>query len=235
MRIFPALGGLRTSESHVKMLTRQLNQQRKDDDADYCDITLVCGSTSYLAHKAILVAASPYFECLLGGQFAESTQNEIDLSESIGDPETLESVLEFIYTGKLLIHGNNFRDLLAACTLFLLTNATELLSGYLKKSLVIANCLEIFELAFKYSLEDLLKLCLGTIRSRMHDYFRHGGKLLVVPPEIFVHLCEENVFVHMNRRDTGVLITEYIENLKSVGSEISEDIVKKLYQNCKGC
>ncbi len=233
MRIFPKCGGPKTSESHLISLTTKLNVQRKNENEEYCDITLVCGGTQFSAHKVILAAASPYFECLLGSQFAESKQNEIDLSESIGNAETLDKVLEFIYTGSLLIDGDNYRDLLSACTLFLLTGATDLISEYLKNSLVIANCLEIFELAYKYSLEDISKICLGMIRSRMHDYFCHGAKLLPVPPEIFIHLYEENVFNHRQENDTKVAVREYIVNLKAGGSEISQNTITKLYQIAK--
>ena len=126
MRIFPECGGLKPSPGHVNSLTAKLNQQRKTGNEDYCDITLTCSGSRFPVHKAILSASSPYFECLLESQFAERTQNEIDLTESITDPEILECILEFIYTGNLLIEGSNFRELLGASSLLLLNGATEL-------------------------------------------------------------------------------------------------------------
>ncbi len=229
MRIFPRCGGLKTSDDHINSLTAKLNIQRKNGHEDYCDVTLMCSGTRFSAHKAILSAASPYFECLLEGQFAESKLREIDLTESFDDPDILECILDFIYTGKLLIQGNNFRELLGASSLLLLNNAIELLSEYLKASLVIANCLDIFELAFKYSLEDISHLCRGMIQARMHDYFCIGSKMLAVPPETFVHLCEENVFIHTSKHDATNVIEEYIENLKAETTEVSQEIVGRLY------
>ncbi len=216
MRLFPSCGGLKTSESHLTSLTTNLKTQRKQN-CNYCDITLICGGTRLSAHKTILVAASPYFECLIEGHFAESKSNEVDLTAAMaGDPETLENILDFIYTGKLLIQGNNFRNLLDACSMLLLNGAIELLTEYLKDSLVIVNCLEIFELAFKYSLKDISQVCISMIKSRMRDYFCHGERLFSVPPDIFLYLCKQNVFFHLSKEHTQVLIKEYTQNLKDL-------------------
>ncbi len=230
MRIFPRCGGLKTSHDYINSLMGKLNIQRKNGHDDYCDVTLMCRGAKFPAHKAILSAASPYFECLLEGKFAECNLNEIDLTESIDDPEILECILEFIYTGKLLIQGSNFRELLSASSLLLLNDATELLSEYLRASLVIANCLDIFELAFKYSLEDIYKLCNQMIQSRMHDYFCNGSKMVDVFPETFVHLYDQDVFIHTRKEDTANVIKEYVENLKATSAEVSQETVARLYE-----
>ncbi len=229
MRIFQECGGLKASRDHVTSLTTKLNEQRKTDE-NFCDITLTCGGVTFPAHKAILCASSPYFECLLGDKFAEGEQNEIDLTESIGDPDTLEIILKFIYTGNLLIEGSNFRELLSASSLLLLNDATKLLSYYLTSSLVIANCLEIFEIAFKYCLEEVVKLCYGIIKSRMHDYFCHGSKMLTVPVEIFVHLCKRDVFINTSKQDINNTIKEYLNNIKALNIDLSQENITKLYE-----
>ncbi len=234
MRIFPECGGLKTSPGHVTSLTAKLNEQRKTGNEDYCDITLTCSGTRFPVHKAILSASSPYFECLLEGQFAERSQNEIDLTESISDPETLECILEFIYTGNLLVEGSNFRELLGASSLLLLNNATELLTEYLKNSLVIANCLDIFQLAFKYSLGNISQICLNIIQARMHDYFCHGSKMLAVPPEMFVHLYNQNAFAHTSNQDIINVMKEYLEHLKASAAEVSQRTLKELYCIAQG-
>ncbi len=230
MRIFPELGGLKTSTDYLESLTRKLNIQRKNGHEAYCDVTLICNGERLFAHKAILSAASPYFECLLEGQFAESRLDVIDLTESLDSPETLRDILEFIYTGSLVIDGSNFRSLLGAASLFLLNDAIKLLSEYLKGSLVISNCLYIFELAFKYSLDDLSLLCLNMIQARMHDYFRHGSKMLAILPETFIHLCTQDVFTHTRKQDTANVIKEYIENLRASDTEVSKESVSRLYE-----
>lgn len=229
MRTFPECGGLKTSYGHASSIISKLNELRKNGGVD-CDITLICDGTRFPAHKAILKAASPYFECLLGGQFAESKQSEIDVTGSIGDHEVLDTVLEFIYTGDLLITEDNFRELLDATSLFLLSHPVSLLTRYLQDSLVIDNCLEIYLLAVKYSLNGLLEYCVAIIKSRMHDYFCHGSKMFVVPPEIFVQLCGENVFYQTSKQDRNSLLKGYIENLRDTSADISQETVTKLLE-----
>ena len=98
MRIFPDCGGLHTSDAHLRSVGMKLDQQRKGNNTDYCDTTLVCDGREFPVHRAVLVAVSDYFEMLLEGNFAESHQNKIDLSESISDPDLLENILTFAYT-----------------------------------------------------------------------------------------------------------------------------------------
>ncbi len=230
MRIFPNCGGLKTSDGYISSLTKSLNAQRKSGHEEYCNVTLTCNGVRFSAHKSILSASSPYFECLLQGHFVESRLKEIDLSESIGDPDVLEQMLEFIYTGKVLIDGNNFCELLGASTILLLNDVTELLHEYLKSSLVIANCLEILEISYKYSLCNISQVCCSMIRARMHDYFCHGSKMVAVLPETFVHLCEQGVFTNTTKQDKCAVIKEYIENLKVSAMQVSQETASKLYQ-----
>ncbi len=195
----------------MSTLGSNLNNQRKTGSR--CDTTLICGDQKFTAHQGILCAASEYFSCLLDGGFSESRQGEIDMTQSIGDPEILELMLEFIYSGTLNITAENFRELLDAASLLLLTGAQDLLSEYLTNSLVIGNCLEIYTLAYRYSLTKLSDLCLAIIKARMHDYFIHGGKLMDIPPEVLTNLLKENAFVHSNKSDVSKSIEEYINNI----------------------
>ena len=211
MRVFPECGGVKFSGTHMSSLGVNLNNQRKTGSR--CDTTLICGDQKFKAHQNILCAASEYFTCLRDGGFSESRQEDINLTESISDPEIIELILEFIYTGTMNITSENFRELLDAASLLLLTGAQELLSEYLTNSLIIGNCLEIYTLAYRYSLKELSGLCLTIIKTRMHDYFIHGLKLLEIPSEVFTNLQRENVFVHCNRPDVSKAIDEYINSL----------------------
>ena len=123
--------------------------------------------------------------------------------------------------------------MLHASTLLLLNEAIALLSRYLVNSLVIDNCLEIFVLAMKYSLENVSRLGLNLIQSRMHDYFAHGSKMLAVPPEIFVYLCQKNVFDYTSQKETMNVVREYIESIRDALSEVSRETVIKLFEIAK--
>ncbi len=219
------------SQKHMSSLGNNLNNQRKTGSR--CDTTLICGDQKFRAHQNILCAASEYFSCLLDGGFSESRQEEIDLTESIGDPEILECLLEFIYTGTMNITAETFRELLDSASMLLLPGGQELVSEYLTNTLVIGNCLEIYTLAYKYSLQPLSELCLTIIKARMHDYFIHGSKLLEIPPEVLTHLLKENVFVRSNKPDVSKAIDEYINNLDAGNEDRTKAL--EVIDNARSC
>uniref|UniRef100_T1JDR2 Kelch-like protein diablo n=1 Tax=Strigamia maritima TaxID=126957 RepID=T1JDR2_STRMM len=63
----------------------------------FTDISLACGARVFTAHKAVLCASSPYFKELLGG----GDENSIEL-EGV-DPDPMEELLHFMYTGYLTV------------------------------------------------------------------------------------------------------------------------------------
>ncbi len=59
--------------------------------------------------------------------------------------------------------------------------------------------------------------------------------MLVVPPEIFVFLCQENVFEHTSKIEATNVTKEYIESIRDGGkfTEVSQETVIKLYEIAK--
>jgi hypothetical protein len=43
------------------------------------DVTLVCDEEKFRVHKAVMCSRCKFFEAMLGGRFAESTQSEVAL------------------------------------------------------------------------------------------------------------------------------------------------------------
>ncbi len=234
MEMFPGAAGIKTTGTYFpKTLGQNLNERRKM--TKYTDITLLCNGVKFPAHKSVICSSSEYFEVMLEGTFSESRQDEIDLTESIPDPKVLESILTFMYTGQLEVRAANFQELLDAASLLLLTDAVELVSEYILHTLVIGNCLEVFYLAFKYSLTKLSLVCMSLMKSRMHDFFIHRSRLLSVPPEILVHLFDQNVFVCTNTTDVKNMMVDYIENLSSQkGREDVKERIGRLGEIAKG-
>lgn len=112
-----------TCSSYSSELSRRQNEQRKV--GLFCDLTLVFSSRgvsggervlTLSAHRTVLSAASQYFELLLGGQFSESQTGRVELREwssAAGpDPETVEAVIHFMYTGEVRVTHANVHDVL---------------------------------------------------------------------------------------------------------------------------
>lgn len=111
-----------TCSAYCSELSRRQNEQRKA--GLFCDLTLVFSSgggteervQTLSAHRSVLSAASHYFTLLLGGQFSESLSGRVELkewsSETGPNPETVESVIQFMYTGEIRVTTANVHEVL---------------------------------------------------------------------------------------------------------------------------
>jgi len=112
-----------TSSSHCSELSRRQNEQRKQ--GLFCDVTLAFSSGAasgsvqsceFSAHRSVLAAATDYFPPLLGGQFSESLSGRVEMKEwsaELGpDPDTVESVIQYMYTGEIRVSTCNVHEVL---------------------------------------------------------------------------------------------------------------------------
>lgn len=118
-----------SSALHCSELARRQNEQRKL--GLFCDVTLAfsgggggvlvgegAGSAGFElgAHRSVLAAATDYFTPLLGGQFSESVSRRVEMkewsSEAGPERETVEGVVQFMYTGEIRVSTSNVHEVL---------------------------------------------------------------------------------------------------------------------------
>ncbi|KAK1160274.1 kelch-like protein 11 [Acipenser oxyrinchus oxyrinchus] len=168
-----------TSSSHCSELSRRQNEQRKL--GLFCDVTLAFSSGAATggvqsceisAHRSVLAAATDYFTPLLGGQFSESLSGRVEMKEwssELGpDPETVESVIEFMYSGEIRVSTANVHEVLELADRFLLLQLKEFCGEFLKKKLNLTNCVAVHSLAHMYSLDQLALKAADMIRRNFY-------------------------------------------------------------------
>jgi len=88
------------------------------EDTKSSDVTITVKSSNnndtkqFKAHKIILAARSSFFEALFFGNFRESSQSEIDITDV--DPILFELILQWIYTATITVieqHVNPLMEL----------------------------------------------------------------------------------------------------------------------------
>ncbi|XP_013908168.1 PREDICTED: kelch-like protein 11 [Thamnophis sirtalis] len=177
--------------AHCSDLACRQNEQRRL--GLFCDVTLafsggsneekeeeggVGGASSdpppreFRAHRSVLAAATEYFAPLLLGDFAESRSGRVELrkwSSGAGpDPETIEAIINFMYTGTVRVSPGNVHEVLELADRFLLIRLKEFCGEFLKKKLSLSNSVAIHSLAHMYSLNQLALKAAEMIRRNFY-------------------------------------------------------------------
>ncbi|KAK5850911.1 hypothetical protein PBY51_001748 [Eleginops maclovinus] len=228
-----------TCSAYCSELSRRQNEQRKS--GLFCDVTLVFSSggvseeervQTLSAHRSVLSAASQYFTLLLGGDFSESLSGRVELKEWSSptgpDPETVESVIQFMYTGQIRVTTANVHEVLEVADRFLLTQLKTFCGEFLMKKLNLSNCVAVHSLAHMYTLDQLALGAAKTIRRNFHkiisneefftlpfhlvrDWLSDSGITVDSEQELFEAIVK---WVHQNTEERGGQFEELFRLLR---------------------
>ena len=137
---------------------------------------------------------------MFSGNFLEKSQSTIDLSTMFDRVESLQSLVNYMYTGKLKLSWGNLEEILHAAALFLLDGACKLCSQFMLKNTSLENCLHLWALAEQYSLTKLAKFCQNLAGTRFHDYLLYQNETIEMTPQFLKTILARNnaeVFVHV--------------------------------------
>ena len=109
---------------HLSSGLYKLQQQ-----ASFCDVTIIVGGQRFSAHKAVLSCACDYFQGMFSSGFQESTKNEITVA---GVPESFAKLLEFAYTGHFTLSPTTVIDILKLASYMVFTQAMKACAKYLE-------------------------------------------------------------------------------------------------------
>lgn len=153
--------------AHALSLLRGLSQLRAE--RKFLDVTLeAAGGRDFPAHRAVLAAASPYFRAMFAGQLRESRAERVRLHGV--PPDMLQLLLDFSYTGRVAVSGDNAEPLLRAADLLQFPAVKEACGAFLQQQLDLANCLDMQDFAEAFS-------CAGLANAAQRFILRHVGEL----------------------------------------------------------
>ena len=122
----------------------------------FCDVVLVVKDRRFSAHKVVLAASSPVFKALFTSELTREKANEdFEVNVPDFDPNTVEELLNFVYTGEVGITEKNAEELLKVADYYDISNLKELCAEILFINLKPSNCLGIQEVAELYCYEQL--------------------------------------------------------------------------------
>lgn len=137
--------------SHEKQAFRNFNELKQYEEL--LDVTLKVNDKEIKAHRIIIAACSPYFRAMLTTGFAESYMSTISLQDC--DADSVQVMIDYFYSCKLVINQDNIEGILATANLFQIPEIVQECAEFMMDEIQLDNCLGIRSLACQYSLTSL--------------------------------------------------------------------------------
>ncbi|KAJ1522807.1 hypothetical protein ONE63_001961 [Megalurothrips usitatus] len=136
---------------HYRASFSAINRMRQH--AQLCDVTLKIGPDSINAHRLVLASVSPYFNAMFNDDMVEKVRPEVTLHDV--DGVALRQLIEYSYTGEILITEDNVQVLLPASSLLQMGPVRDACCQFLLRQLHPSNCLGIRSFADAHSCKEL--------------------------------------------------------------------------------
>ncbi|XP_029342500.1 kelch-like protein 3 isoform X6 [Acyrthosiphon pisum] len=186
-----------TNSFHSDRILEDLQSLRKNEVL--CDIRFETddGCITF-GHKNVLMVASPYFRAMFNN-FDESIKDLVKISEL--DSTVLQILLDYIYTGELIMTKENVQVLLPAANILHLDFVITACSEFLQKQLDASNCLGIRAFADLHNCTELLASSETLIKKQF---------LEVVNSDEFLSLSSDDVVKIISFNDLAVPYEEKV-------------------------
>ncbi|XP_066851115.1 kelch-like protein 29 isoform X6 [Anser cygnoides] len=134
-------------ENENPEMLKELNQQRRAKE--FTDLKIIVEGKEFEVHQNVLASCSLYFKDLIKRSPRDSSRNgeKLELAMSNLTADVLELLLEFVYTGSLIIDSANAKTLLEAASKFQFHTFCKVCVSFLEKQLTASNCLGILAMA----------------------------------------------------------------------------------------
>ncbi|XP_078485850.1 ectoderm-neural cortex protein 1-like isoform X1 [Ciona intestinalis] len=136
---------------HSSDLLQFANESRQD--GCFNDIIIRVGEKNIPANKMVLSCYSKYFNTMFNTEMKEKYKDAVEVHGV--DAESVEKLVDFMYTGKININTNNVCDLLAVSDFLQMPSVRKLCIEYLLTTVSPQNCFTIQALADRFTISQL--------------------------------------------------------------------------------
>ncbi|XP_060810919.1 actin-binding protein IPP [Amyelois transitella] len=169
------------------------NLQHFKRDGRFCDIDLISGETRIKAHRVVLAASCAYFDAMFSAGLEETQKGHVALPSV--PPDILTMIIDFIYTGEVMIDKTSVQHLLIAADMLQLRELVTGCGEFLRKELHPTNALGIFRFADAHNCTELAEEALAHAQANW-NIVANGDELLELPlPQLITLLSSEQLKV----------------------------------------
>ncbi|XP_050389710.1 kelch-like protein 40a isoform X4 [Patella vulgata] len=156
---------------------------------EFVDVILVVGSSEYPCHKNVLAGSSPYFMAMFSNNMAERHQEKVTLNDM--DAQTLSLVLDYIYTGQVMLTEETVQNLLSASNLFQLISLRDGCAQFMMNHVTVSNCIGIYFFAKAHQCEILASKGKEMINNQFSTLC-HQQEFLLLPADKLVEIIKDS-------------------------------------------
>lgn len=160
-----------------------LNCLRKDER--FCDVDLMSGDVTVKAHRVVLAASCVYFDAMFGAGLAETRCAQVSLPAV--PPDILTMIVDFIYTGEIMIDRVSVQPLMVAADMLQLRELVAGCGEFLRRELHPSNAIGIFRFAEDHNCTELAKDALEHAQAHW-SAVAEGEELLELPLQLLIKL-----------------------------------------------
>ncbi|XP_061456300.1 calicin-like [Rhineura floridana] len=189
-----------TEKNHKSFLIQALNEQRKNQE--FCDVALSVDQKIFYAHLNLLAALSPHIRSLMSSNDTKADEVLLlNLDTTSLSSAVVEEILDYFYTGNIVISEKNVEELLKGAEYFSSQTLKSHCSDFLLASLRKKNCLYYMLLATTYEMIDVENAAYDAVRDSFNYWAGPGITDFVrCPDHIFGRLLKDDN-LHMQNED----------------------------------
>eukprot|EP01114_Cavostelium_apophysatum_P000219 TRINITY_DN10219_c0_g1_i1.p1 TRINITY_DN10219_c0_g1~~TRINITY_DN10219_c0_g1_i1.p1 ORF type:complete len:476 (+),score=87.25 TRINITY_DN10219_c0_g1_i1:93-1520(+) len=150
-------------------LSEDYNQALYSDK--FSDIAFIHGDRRIPAHRCFLAIRCKYFETMFASNMLESNRTELPVSDM--DVETLEALLEYIYTDKITCSPTVAIELLSVANQYQIPRLQFLCEGVVEKGVEAETVCYVYKAAKLFEATNLVEFCLEIITSEWAEVSAH--------------------------------------------------------------
>ncbi|OCT81052.1 kelch-like protein 6 [Xenopus laevis] len=187
------------------------------------DVALCVGDKVFPCHRVVLAAASNYFRAMFCNDLKEKYEEKIIIQGV--DPETMQIILDYTYTSKVVITKFNVQKILEAASLFQFLRMVDACSSFLTEALHPKNCVGILRLADTHSLESL-KVQVQNYIIQNFSQVLNQEDFLELPFEILSHMLKSDDLFVTEESQVFETVINWVEYKKSERLELLPRILE---------
>lgn len=205
----------------------QSGLRRLFTEGRHCDVTIVAQNEKFPCHKAVLAAASGYFDAMFSSAMTEAKSDTVSILEL--ESNTLHYILKYIYGGAPgeLITAGNVESVLQAANLFQIIPLKSECENFLIGELSSENCVGFWITGATYACEDLEKVAWRYIMTHF-DQVRSSDELLKLQIDDFIKVLRSNDLNTVSEENVCDVALQWIKHDEKSRKVYFAEILKEL-------